>query len=426
MGREKDFVQTQSGRMRVDCPRIFVCSKPIAAMRSFIKSSRLFLTLFLLICPSIARGQDIISPSFSDYKDLRDGHYLIVHPKSIGYPDWGARVYLGPVTVTQSGSLEISFSYEPQVKFKDGKMAVDAARWKARRNVTVCVIIEEREYGESIREELTFDAPISEVTNQSHDFFAEGLDGEFLEIKGKLCSNKFTTKRESAKTEISQIGAARYLAKRLSEAKIIKFSVFESDGWGFFNLSTYPYTNSARIFKEFFLLYHPELLESPKRTSRTSASGKSVPNTTGWAFLNDVVIKEILPTKCGGRDQSLVFTGIEGSKDVYKVYLVDAEDKDNNVNHRPPEVLGMIYHNLGENAFLGLKVLDRLYHDKSAPDKLTGYMYWETKMYVEKDGQYLLDFSTNDTQWVDKTGITFEVSDKPKVMPLDKHELYHK
>lgn len=416
-----------SGRMRVDCPRIFVRLKTRAAMQSIIKSFRLLLVISLLVCPSVASGQDILSSSSSDYKDLRDGHYLIVHPMSIGYPDWGARVYLGPVTVTQSGNLEISFSYEPKLKFENGKVAVDAARWKARRNATVSVIIEDREYGESIREELTFDAPISQVTYQSDDFFANGLDGEFLEIKGKLCSDKFTTKRESAKKEIGQIGTARYLAKRLSKAKIIKFCVFESDGWGFFNLSTFPYTNSARIIKEFFLLYHPELLESPKRTSRTSATGKSVPNTTGWAFLDDVAIKEIVPTICGGRDKYLVFTGLEDSKDVYKVYLIDALKKDNNVNHRPPEVLGMIYHNLGEeNAFLGLKLLHRLYHDEAAPNRMSAYMYSETKMDVEKDGQYILDFATNDTQWIDKTGITFEVTDKTRVMPPDKIEMHYK
>lgn len=395
-------------------------------MRSFFKSYCLLLALTLLVCPSIASGQDTFYTLFYDYKDLRDGNMLIVHPKACGLDYWGARVYLGPVAVTPSGNLEISFKYEPQVKFESGKVAVDVATWKARRNVTVSVFLEKREYGETIREELTFDAPISEVTYHSEDIFAEGLDGEFLEIQGKLCSDKFTTESESAKKEIDQIGAARYLAKRLSEAKLGNFGVHEREFWGIFKLWTLPTINSAGIFKDLFLLYYPELLESPKRTSRTSATGKSVPNTTGWAFLDNVAIKEIVPTICGGRDQYLVFTGLEGSKDVYKVYLIDAEIKDNNVNHRPPEVLGMIYHDLGENEFLGLKILDRLYHDKAAPNRMSAYMYSETKMYVEKDGQYILDFATNDTQWIDKTGITFEVTDKTRVMPPDKIEMHYK
>lgn len=390
-------------------------------MRSFINSFRLLLVLSLLICPSIANGQmsnfSNLEYSYAGHKRLREGRCVIVQPDICGYDKagWGAWVRLGPVTVTPSGNLEISFRYEPKVKFNNGKVAVDAARWKTRRNVTVRVILEGREHGESIREELTFDAPIFEVKSHYDELFSEDFYyTDFLEIKGKLCSDKFTTKSESGKKEIEKIGAARYLAKRLTEAKVEKFCVYESDGQGFFNLETMPFT----VFKDFFLLYYPELLESPKRMSRTSASGKSVPNTTGWAFLNDVAIKEIVPTKCGGREAFLVFTGIEDSKDVYKVYLIDADIKDGNINHRPPEVRGMIYHNLGENEFLGLKVLDRFY-----PDKMVGFMYSETRMDIEKDAQYILDFATNDTRWVDKTGITFEVTDRDEVYVPDKMQL---
>ncbi len=408
-----------SRRMRVVCPRVFR-SKPIA-MRSFIKSFRLLLVLSLMICPSIANGQmsdfSNLGLSYSDHKSLREGRRLIVDPDLCGYddPGWGAWVFLGPVTVTPSGNLEISFSYEPKVKFDDGKVAVDAARWKTRRNVTVNVIIEGREHGESIREELTFEAPISEVKSHFNEFFSEDFfHTDFLEIKGKLCSDKFTTSRESGKKEIEKIGAARYLAKRLAEAKVEKFCIYESDSRGFFNLETI----SFKVFKDFFLLYYPELLESPKRMSRTSASGKSVPNTTGWAFLNDVAIKEIVPTKCGGRDTFLVFTGIEDSNDVYKVYLIDADIKDGNSNHRPPEVRGMIYHDLGENEFLGLKLLDRLY-----PENMAGFMYSEMRMDIEKDAQYIIDFATNDTRWIDKTGITFEETDRTEVYVPDKIQM---
>lgn len=78
----------------------------------------------------------------------------------------------------------------------------------------------------------------------------------------------------------------------------------------------------------------------------------------------------------------------------------------------------MIYHDLGENEFLGLKLLDRLY-----PDNMAGFMYSEMRMDIEKDAQYIIDFATNDTRWVDKTGITFEVTDRTEVYVPDKIQM---
>ena len=137
----------------------------------------------------------------------------------------------------------------------------------------------------------------------------------------------------------------------------------------------------------------------------------------GWAFLRNSVIKEIVPTVASGNKANLVLSGAQNSKDIHKIYYIKTGTRDDNIHHRPSEIQGLIYHNLGEDKeFLGLKLLDYLYHDENNPNKLTGYMYREVKLYDEKVAQYLLDLTTGDTKWNDKTGITFEITNSPRVM----------
>ncbi len=137
----------------------------------------------------------------------------------------------------------------------------------------------------------------------------------------------------------------------------------------------------------------------------------------GWAYLRSKAIKEIVPTKASGSSASFVFSGKSNTNEVYKIYYIEENETDDNYHHRPAEVEGLVYHNLGENKeFLGVKLLYFLYHDKSEPNKVTGYMYSEVKLQDVKSGQYLLDFRTDDTKWINKTDITFEVTNSPRVM----------
>lgn len=137
----------------------------------------------------------------------------------------------------------------------------------------------------------------------------------------------------------------------------------------------------------------------------------------GWAYLRSKAIKEIVPTKGDGRSASFVFSGKSNTNEVYKIYYIVEGKTDDNIHHDPPVVQGMIYHNLGEGKdFLGIKLMRRLFHDQTDPNKVTGYMYNETRLDDDTSAQYLVDFTTNDTKWVDKTDITFEITNSPKVM----------
>ena len=148
------------------------------------------------------------------------------------------------------------------------------------------------------------------------------------------------------------------------------------------------------------------------------ASQQSYP--LGWAYFQDRTIREIVPTIGGKRQAYFVLLGSgsdASNKDVYSVYYVDAESKDDNLHHYPPLVKGLVYHNLGEGKeFLGVKLEERLYHDKNSPNRMTGIMYSEVKLYDEKSAQYMLDLLTNDTKWNNKTNIGYSETTSPRVM----------
>ena len=138
----------------------------------------------------------------------------------------------------------------------------------------------------------------------------------------------------------------------------------------------------------------------------------------GCAYLKGRPIREIVPATGGGRSANLVLMGTKSdTSGVYSVLYIDSEDRDGNSHHYPAQVQGLVYHNLGEDKeFLGIKLREYLYHNKSEPNKVTGTMYSEIKL-DDVSAQYLLDLTTGDTKWVDKTDISFEITDSPRVMP---------
>ncbi len=138
----------------------------------------------------------------------------------------------------------------------------------------------------------------------------------------------------------------------------------------------------------------------------------------GWAYLENRKIQEIVPATGGGRSANLVLMGDydKGAKDVVNVFYIDKEFSDGNFYHHPPEVVGLVYHNLGEGKeFLGIKLRTVLYHDKNRPNMQSGVTYRETRL-DDVSAQYLIDLTTGDTKWNDKTGITFEITNSPRVM----------
>ena len=230
-------------------------------------------------------------------------------------------------------------------------------------------------------------------------------------LTGNVYDTTFTGRRKNRKN-------ADYTQQRSSNGTALKSLPI------IFILSTVPAElNSGNQAQ--YMMYQQPPIEMPaiipsNNVPTASIVGIDDPNEAyplGWAYLKNSVIKETIPTIGGGCKANLVLSGSSDSKDIYKVYYIESKTKDDNLHHRPPEVQGLIYHNLGENKeFLGLKLREYMYHDKNNPNKLTGYMYSEVKLYDEKSGQYMIDLIANDTKWNNKTDITFEITNNPKVM----------
>ena len=238
-------------------------------MHLFSKSLRYLLFFTVLFCPLAANGQ-------KNYDDFRKGYYPLVYDYDSGYEDiWNVSLAITSVDVTASGNLEICFAYQPSDKFKNGEVAIDVPKMKTRRSMRVQLFLDGREPGEVWGEELTFNVPISEVKYYSDEFTS------FLTIFGKLCSDKYTTRRESGRKMIERIGSTRYLAKRLSESDIVKICIDEDNDGDSFN----PRTDigSAEDFYSLFFFDYPELLEDPKQTSSTSSASASKSSSTSAA-----------------------------------------------------------------------------------------------------------------------------------------------
>lgn len=133
----------------------------------------------------------------------------------------------------------------------------------------------------------------------------------------------------------------------------------------------------------------------------------------GVAFFRDKTIKKIVPAVGNGVKANLVLRGSTqnpNSKDVFDVFYIKHSYKDSSLGHRPPEVKELIYHDLGEDAFLGIRVHEYIY-EKGKP---TRFMISEIKL-DDESAQYLLDLRTNDTEWNNKTTIMFSETKNPRV-----------
>lgn len=148
--------------------------------------------------------------------------------------------------------------------------------------------------------------------------------------------------------------------------------------------------------------------------------GSQQDDPLGVAFLRDLKIQQILPTVGNEVKANLVLTKYRkggNENDVCHVYYIKHSYSNSNRNQFPPEVKGLIYHDLGgENSYLGIIISEELYNTKTS---VIAYrrMESEVKLNDEKSAQFLLDLRTNDTKWNNKTEITFIETTNPKVMP---------
>ena len=137
-------------------------------------------------------------------------------------------------------------------------------------------------------------------------------------------------------------------------------------------------------------------------------------------FFSRRKVQEVVPAIGDGVKAYLVFTKLKKQgeeNDVLQIYYIEHSYYDDNEQHDPPDVRGLIYHNLGEEKeFLGIKIYQPIYR---ANGTRSGMMS-EVKL-DDVSAQYLIDFKTDDTKWKDKTGITYEETNSPRVMVPEAH-----
>lgn len=140
----------------------------------------------------------------------------------------------------------------------------------------------------------------------------------------------------------------------------------------------------------------------------------------GVAYFSDLKVQQIKPAIGNGAKANIVLTKLlrqGGANDVLEVYYVKDSWKDNNFNHRPPEIEELIYHNLGgDKDFLGIKIRENIYkigNNTMHPDNV---MEREVKL-DDESAQLLIDLMSGDTKWNNKTSITYSETTNPKVMP---------
>ena len=139
----------------------------------------------------------------------------------------------------------------------------------------------------------------------------------------------------------------------------------------------------------------------------------------GVAFFRDVKVQQIKPAIGNGVMANIVLTtyGGEGSlNNVRNVYYIKHSYSNSNPDQFPPEVKGLVYHDLGgDKSYLGVILSEKLYATKTAITP-KGRMEREVKL-DDESAQLLIDLMTGDTKWNNKTSITYSETTNPKVKP---------
>lgn len=120
---------------------------------------------------------------------------------------------------------------------------------------------------------------------------------------------------------------------------------------------------------------------------------------------------------CTGNKQKgkLLFTTskCDTSSTVWSVYYIQNDYKGNN-NLRPPSVTKIIYHDIGEDSFLGILIQEEIMANKNTNVKC---LIHEVRL-DDKSAQYLIDFVAGDTNFKDYSGIKFEETQKSNLKAL--------
>ena len=121
--------------------------------------------------------------------------------------------------------------------------------------------------------------------------------------------------------------------------------------------------------------------------------------------------------KCTGNKQPgyLVLTSTKAfskGNSIRDIYFVEAGHTSTDINEAPPRIVALIYHDIGENEFIGIKTREGFYdkdHNVRVMDK-------EIKLDNES-AQYLINFLAGETKYTNNTGIEFKTTENSKVSP---------
>lgn len=140
----------------------------------------------------------------------------------------------------------------------------------------------------------------------------------------------------------------------------------------------------------------------------------------GVTYFRHRKIKQIKSAIAGGHKANLVMTSYNRNDNtVSKVYIVRNDYKNSIEHQEPPYIRELIYHDLGpDKEFLGVKVTEKVY-DKNT-HQYKGAIGYELKL-DDTSAQFLLDFQTGDTKWIDETGIKFRETTNPNVAPVKQY-----
>ena len=154
---------------------------------------------------------------------------------------------------------------------------------------------------------------------------------------------------------------------------------------------------------------------APKAYEYTQNPQKEAP--LGIEYLSLRKTQKVLP--CLGNEQpaNLLFTTSHGDNEenrVTRIYYVE-NDYDKSQYKEPPYIQSLIYHDLGEKSFLGIKTFER-FRVKKGDDYERKIFISEVKL-DDEAAQYLIDFLAGDTNFKNSTNIKFEETTSPRVQP---------
>ena len=154
---------------------------------------------------------------------------------------------------------------------------------------------------------------------------------------------------------------------------------------------------------------------APKVYAVTQTPEKEAP--LGIEYLSSRRAQKVLPCLGNKQPANLLLTTSRGDNEenrVTRIYYVQ-NDYDKSQYKEPPYIQSLIYHDLGEKSFLGIKTIER-FRVKKGDDYERKTFISEVKL-DDEAAQYLIDFLAGDTNFKNSTNIKFEETKKSRVQP---------